>query len=106
MTDMPTLLDAVVTLGDRKQAVVGDATFDDTLRGETNHAGALMLTGTDLDPTEAEALARAMAEKSAHNLALAARHGQLDTFLGGLWLDGVLTGLLLADLRARHEAGD
>lgn len=102
----PRLADAIVALDERKQAALPEgATMADTIQGNTEQAGRLMLAGTDLAPQEANDLAHAAAHGFLPQLAAATIANVSPCIpLGGFWLDGVLTGLMLVELRQAHDA--
>lgn len=101
----PTLRDAVEVLQRRREAVGNGEppSFIDALEGKLNDIGPLLLAGTDLNPAELEEIARDRAQGAMFSYAVAAARGQLPYAIAGTWLDGLLVGLILADLRAQAD---
>lgn len=95
----PTLTDAVLALNRRKEAA-GMAFGDARLGSEVN----AILAGTDVS---AEELDRVLGHVANGLAMLLTKHGAADNLPGALasaWADGLLTGILFADLREKAEA--
>ena len=94
------LLDAVRALDERKTAAWGAET---SAVLDRRQAG-VMLLGTDMDFDEAWGVSR-LATITILTELFAARVGIARCVQGG-WFDGLLTGLMLAELRAQERAAD
>jgi hypothetical protein len=92
------MADAIRALDARKESVFGGE-FSTNL-GEVR--ARQMFIGTDVDVVEAMAWAKA----AACVFAIPLCDGEIDpvTALKGSWLDGLLTGLVFADLRSREDS--
>lgn len=91
---MTTLLDAMKALDERKGAVFGT---DSDGKHITIDEARLLLLGFDLDPEELRACAHIAGESMAEAI-MAGECGAGTALIAG-WIDGVETGLMLAELR-------
>ena len=64
----------------------------------------LMWAGLEIDYDDAQKVAERAAEVAAANMH--GRRAHPMQILAGLWADGLATGVLLADMRAREESGE
>jgi hypothetical protein len=93
-----TLLEAAVAFNERKRVLFGD-----TLGGQADEDAVRRLSvGFDLDFTELWAMARRHAFVGLSGVGLGI--GDPVQACTGLWMDGLLTGMMLAELRARATA--
>lgn len=91
--------DAVVAVDARKRA----AGLGSAAAGETAPLADvdLILVGLDLDNDELRDMATLCADQALEHI-IAGRPPA--AIAGGLWADGLMTGLMLAEMRARAEA--
>lgn len=101
----PGLAAAVAALTERKRAM-GLADGGGTIRLDEEDDGVLdgrqLLVGLDLDLEELERVVLIITATTLHG-AMEQGQGPLKT-VAGAWLDGLLTGLILAELRANRGA--
>ena len=96
----PTLMDAINVVNERKAA--SGMTSPGAPYSFDDHTA--ILGGTDLTPDEVLAVGGWIAGQALPAFAFHASRGLVVEGLAGLWIDGVVHGLVLADLRRQAGA--